>query len=104
MKKLMIELRKTKKAVLCKVADKLDRSRRIQKGINLWRIGKLTKEGDAVVIPGKVLATGELDHKVTVIALSFSGKAAEKIKAAKGEAIELKDAVKNVPKKLVLLQ
>ncbi|NCO58276.1 MAG: 50S ribosomal protein L15 [Nitrospirae bacterium CG18_big_fil_WC_8_21_14_2_50_70_55] len=44
---------------------------------------RLVKGGEARV---KVLAEGEIDHAVTVRAHGFSGRAAEKIRAAGGQA------------------
>ena len=45
--------------------------------INLSKINKETKEGETVVIPGKVLSQGRVDKKIKVVALSFSNKAKE---------------------------
>ena len=55
------------------------------------------QEGDTVVIPGKVLGSGELDHKVTVSAFKFSKSALEKINK-KGRAINLYDLYKENPR------
>ena len=41
-------------------------------------------DGDVIVVPGKVLGTGDLNRKVTVAAFSFSKSAVEKIRNAKG--------------------
>ncbi len=58
-------------------------------------IEKIEKEGkDAVIIPGKVLGTGEIKKKVNVCAFSFSKDAKEKIKKAGGSCIFLLDALK----------
>ncbi len=56
--------------------------------VNLNKINRNTKEGDVVVVPGKVLGYGDLDHKVTVVAYSFSNSAFEKINK-KGKAVKL---------------
>lgn len=58
-------------------------------------VEKIEKEGkDAVIIPGKVLGTGEIKNKVKVCAFSFSKDAKEKIKKAGGSCILLLDALK----------
>jgi response regulator RpfG family c-di-GMP phosphodiesterase len=44
------------------------------------KLNKFTKEGDVVVVPGKILSEGEMDHRITVAALSFSGKTKDKLK------------------------
>jgi large subunit ribosomal protein L18e len=51
-----------------------------------------------VVVPGKVLASGELDHEVSVAALSFSKAAREKIEKAKGKALTIMELVSKNPK------
>lgn len=61
------------------------RSRRAE--VNVGKIGKLTKKGDVVVVPGKVLGTGAIGHAVTVAAMGFSETAERKIKAAGGKAV-----------------
>jgi large subunit ribosomal protein L15 len=62
--------------------------------VNLWHIeqlalsGKLEKRDgrDYYEFEGKVLGSGQITRPVTVKAARFSGKAAEKIKAAGGSA------------------
>ena len=44
-----------------------------------------------VVVPGKVLASGEINGSFTVAALNFSEVAKEKITKAGGKAITLRD-------------
>jgi len=50
------------------------------------------------VVPGKVIGTGKIDHPITVAAFSFSEKAKEKIKVARGKAISLLQLIKKNPK------
>lgn len=49
---------------------------------------------DKVIVPGKVLASGDVNKKMTVYALSFSENAKEKLKKAGCTAILLLDALK----------
>jgi large subunit ribosomal protein L18e len=76
-------LERTKKPAWVAVARRLNRSARQRVTMNLWKINKLTKDGDVVVVPGKVLGDGELDHRVSIAALGFS---AEALRKAKGKA------------------
>jgi len=64
---------------------------------NVNRIGELTKDGDVVVFPGKVLGTGNISHKITLFAFSISNAAADKINGAGGKIISQKDAVGQNP-------
>ena len=56
--------------------------------VNIAKINRNTKEGDTIIVPGKVLGYGELDHKVNVVAYSFSKSALDKINKS-GKAIDL---------------
>ena len=77
--------KKTGQPIWGALADELDKPKRIRVDVNLSSINRYTQEGDVAVIPGKVLATGRLEHPVTVAAFSFSDAAKEKIVAAGGE-------------------
>ena len=46
---------------------------------NLDFIDKQAKEGETIVIPGKVLSMGELNKKIKIVALAASKSAIEKI-------------------------
>lgn len=61
------------------VAENLARPTRRMRKVNLWKINKFTKENETIVVPGKVLGVGELDHKVNVAAYQFSEGAKSKI-------------------------
>lgn len=63
------------------------RSRRAE--VNVGKLGKLTKKGEIVVVPGKVLGTGSIDHSVTVAAMKFSATAKRKIEAAGGKIMDI---------------
>ncbi len=71
------------------------RTKRIN--LNLEKINKEAKEGETVIVVGKVLSQGELDKKIKVVALSFSEKAKEKISKAKGEALTISEEIKKNP-------
>lgn len=71
------------------------RQRRI---VNLYKLSKYTKENEAVIVPGKVLGTGVLDHKVDVAAFSFSGSAREKITKANGSCLSIQELLQKNPK------
>lgn len=97
LKKLVIELKNTKKEIWKRVAEKLEKPARNKKGVNLWKINKYTKEGETVVVPGKVLSIGDLEHSVNIAAYDFSDRAKEKIKT-KGKAMTISELVKENPK------
>ena len=80
------------------VAERLAKPRRRTVPVNVSRINRFTNKSATVVVPGKVLGTGELGHPVTVSAFSFSAKAKAKIEAAKGKCVSFADLIKKDPK------
>ncbi|MCS7104572.1 MAG: 50S ribosomal protein L18e [Thermofilaceae archaeon] len=81
-----------------RVAELLERPTRIRPEVNLSMINRYTNEGDVVVVPGKVLGSGVLDHKVTVAAYMFSKQARMKIETVGGRAISIPQLVEQNPK------
>ena len=91
-RKTNIELAETinlaKKKNLLELAKKLSTSTRRQSKINLEQLNKI-KEAK-IIIPGKVLGSGNINKKMSVIALSFSASAKEKLKKAGCEVKTIK--------------
>lgn len=71
------------------VAEELEKPRSRRRAVNISRINRHTSPGDVVVVPGKVLGMGVLDHPVTVAAFAFSKSALMKIRSAGGRAITI---------------
>lgn len=65
--------------------------------INLDKINEKIKEGEIIVVPGKVLSEGEIDKKVKIVAFNFSEKAKEKILKNKGETLTILEEIKKNP-------
>jgi large subunit ribosomal protein L18e len=80
------------------VVQELSRARRNRREVNVHRINKHTVDGDVVVIPGKVLGDGALDHKVDVAAYKFTAGAEQRIKEAGGKTMSISELVKKNPK------
>src|SRR2546425_7457148 len=80
------------------VADRLERSRKNWSEVNLSRLGRYATKGDQVVVPGVVLATGEISMAITVAAFRASGAARKKIEAAGGKAVSLLELAVQNPK------
>ena len=58
---------------------------------NLEDIDEQTKQGETIIVPGKVLGQGEITKKIKIIALSFSSSAFEKLKKAKCETSTIEE-------------
>jgi len=69
-------------------------STRLYSSVNLGDIDSQTKAGDTVVIPGKVLSSGNLTKKVRICSLSISSSAKEKLKDTKSEYASIIDEIK----------
>lgn len=80
-----------------RVALDLERPTRIQRTVNIYKIEQNARPDEIIVVPGKVLGTGELTKKVKVAAYNFSDSAYKKIKE-KGEAISIQELLKINPK------
>ncbi len=101
-RKLIGKLRKAAKtgnaAIWLAVAEILERPTRRRPAVNLSKINRYAREGEIVVVQGKVLGAGKLEKKVTVAALGFSKQALIKIKEAGGEAMTIQDLLERNPR------
>jgi len=79
------------------VAKRLEKPRRNYAAVNVSKINRHTSPDDLGLVTGKVLGSGELDHKVTVAALQFSEQAALKIRSAGGECLRIEELVEKHP-------
>ena len=71
------------------VAQSLSASKRRRVAVNVSRLNRHTKEKDTVVVPGKVLGTGTLEHPLVVAAFAFSDEARAKIMRVKGKCVSI---------------
>ncbi|MBX4212122.1 50S ribosomal protein L18e [Candidatus Pacearchaeota archaeon] len=76
------------------VAKLISTSTRNHSSVNLSDIDKNTKEGDTVIIPGKVLGSGNLTKKVRICSLAISESAKEKLKETKSEYVSIAEEIK----------
>ena len=79
------------------VARVISGPRRKRMNLNLDQIEKIAKEGETVVIPGKILSQGNLDKKIKIVALAFSKNAIEKLSKAKKDFSTIEEEIKKNP-------
>jgi large subunit ribosomal protein L18e len=84
-------------AVWRSVAEKLSKPSRQRISVNLSKINRCTEKNATIVVPGKVLASGTLDHAVTVAAFDASDKAKEKLAAAKAKYLTITELMEKNP-------
>ena len=65
------------------LANMLAAPKRRRAAVNIEKISKESKENEVVVVPGKVLGNGKMQHPITIAALFFSAEALRKLKEAK---------------------
>jgi large subunit ribosomal protein L18e len=77
------------------IADRLKRRKVV---VNMSKLNRFTSKGDTVVVPGKVLGAGGLDHPINVAAFQFSKSAKKKITSARGKCFMIEELVEKNPK------
>ena len=101
LKSLISELRKLSSKEKCRIwkriAEDLEKPTRKRREVNINRLNMHTENGETVIVPGKVLGIGNLDHKINVAAFRFSEEAMEKINKI-GKAIKIEELMKSNPK------
>jgi len=79
------------------IADNLAKPKRQRAAVNLSRINRHTQRRDIIIVPGKILGTGTLNHSLTVAAFDLSDKAKEKLTAAKAKYVSIPELVEKNP-------
>jgi len=79
------------------LAERLEGPRRGRAEVNLSRLNRYSGEGSTIVVPGKVLAAGKLDHAISVAAFKFSGAARRKIVSAGGNVLTIQQLFEQNP-------
>jgi len=80
------------------VANRLSVSKSRRVAVNLSRLNRYTEKGEIVIVPGKVLGTGRIDHPINVAAFDYSEQARAKIITAKGKCLSISQLLKKRPK------
>jgi large subunit ribosomal protein L18e len=95
--KLGYELRKqsrtSRQAIWKTASEEILASRKNRPEVNVGVISRNSKEGSRVLVPGKVLGIGKIDHKVTVGAYSYSKDAKTKINSAGGACLSIREFI-----------
>ena len=94
---LKAKTRETEAEIWRDIALRLEAPSRVWAEANLSKIEKYAADGETIIVPGKVLAAGEISKKVNVAAYSFSAKAAAAIVAAGGKTMTIKELMDENP-------
>ena len=80
-----------------RISDDLQKPTRQRRSVNIYKINEYSLDGETIIVPGKVLAVGDITKKVDVAALNFSTEAKRKITEAKGKAISITELLQQNP-------
>ncbi|MDD2665645.1 MAG: 50S ribosomal protein L18e [Methanocellales archaeon] len=94
---LKIKSREREAAIWKDVAKRLERPTRDYAEVNVGQINRHALEGETVLVPGKVLGSGILDHSVAIVALDFSLSARDKIANVKGKCLTIEQLMEENP-------
>jgi large subunit ribosomal protein L18e len=97
-RKLIRSLWKTNTGIWRRVSEILAKPSRNRPEINLYRLNKLTNADDVVVVPGKVLGAGTLDHPITIGSLMVSELAMTKLTESKSKYMTIEQLMKKYKK------
>ncbi len=81
-----------------RIASDLESPTRSRRIVNLSRISRHAKANETIVVPGKVLAGGDLSQKLTIAAFKFSDSAKDKIEKSGSKIVHLSELLKESPK------
>jgi len=80
-----------------RILNDLKKSTRQKRVVNVYKIDKYARDGETIIVPGKVLSVGIINKKVDVAALDFSEEAKRKISEAKGKVLSIKELFQQNP-------
>ena len=62
--------------------------------VNVHKINKYSKDGESLIVPGKVLSIGKMDHKVNIAAVNYSEKAMKSLTESGSKVLPLREMLK----------
>jgi len=80
-----------------KLAELALKPTRAKRTLNLGQIDKFASDNDVIIVPGKVLGTGNLSHKISLCSFSISATGAKKIIESGGKILDISQIIKNHP-------
>ncbi|MFC1454610.1 50S ribosomal protein L18e [Candidatus Undinarchaeota archaeon] len=88
------------------LSKRISKPRRNRASVNLSKLDRFFNKDETIVVPGKVLGSGQLKNKVNVAAVEFSESAKQKIAAAGGKSMSISELaeVKKDGKKIRIIK
>lgn len=94
---LKAKTRETEAPIWRDIALRLEAPKRNWAEANLSKLERYAKDGETVMVPGKVLAAGSVTKKLTVVAYDFSDAAKAGIVAAGGKTLTIRELMEQNP-------
>jgi large subunit ribosomal protein L18e len=91
------ESREKQAGIWLDIAEYLSKTRSQRISVNLSTLNRNTKRSDIVVVPGKLLGSGIIDHAITVASFGVSQKAKDKLVAAKAKYLSISELMEKNP-------
>ncbi len=96
--KLIKNLSEKEEEIWKDVAERLSKTRKNMAEVNVEKINRFAKNGEDIIVPGKVLGYGKLEKKVRVAAFKFSKEAKRKIESSGGKCLKIEEFIESNPK------
>ena len=80
-----------------RIAVDLEKPTRQKRIVNLSRINRYTEKDDVVIVPGKVLSSGNIEHPLTIAAWRYSDGAIQKLQNIKARVLTISELLKENP-------
>lgn len=96
-KELRVASKKNKAPIWSRLAEMALKPARARRVLNLGQLDKFVSDNDVIVVPGKVLGTGNISHKITLCSFSISVSGAKKVSQSGGKIIDFSQLIKNYP-------
>jgi large subunit ribosomal protein L18e len=96
-KELKVASKKNNAPIWSRLAELALKPSSARRTINIGQIDKFVKDNDVIVVPGKILGTGNLSHKITLCSFSISTSGAKKVLQSGGKIFSLSELIKSHP-------
>ena len=96
-KELKEASKKNKAPIWSRLAELALKPSSARRTVNVSQIDRLTKDGDVIMVPGKVLGTGGMSHKITLCSFAISNSGVQKILEPGGKILSYSELIKNHP-------
>ncbi len=75
---------------------------RSRKTVNLYKINKYSIDGDSIIVPGKVLGEGRMEHKISITAMEFSARALSNLRESQCKVRKLDEILREKRLKIII--